>query len=70
MTLFGKHLFEGIKILDSKLSVYAIECVFPRFALNAPADEKRGASWLNCCNEVEIYESEIICASNSNFDIL
>lgn len=36
------------------------------FALNAPADEKRGASWLNCCNEVEIYESEIICASNSN----
>ncbi len=64
-----KHLFEGIKILDSKLGVRAHRVRIPSFMFvsNVPADE---GGWLNCCDEMGIYESEIICASNSNFDIL
>lgn len=66
-TLSEKHLFEGIKILDSKLGVCAHQVRIPSFMFvsNVPVDE-RGVSWLNYCDEMGIYESEIICASNSD----
>lgn len=44
-----------------------IKCVFPRLCLFRMCQlTKGGVSWLNYCDEMGIYESEIICASNSD----